>query len=448
MKVNTPKRLDFSKPIFVIEHCKDCSTHGWNTRHNERKYLEFAVNLANSIKEHVPSAMILFNQVPKAWFQSNLYCQLISNNDQTNDVYDVMPRLGSFEVSTVWKGVDTLIYSKLLVKMWPNTVALGVKVGNYQADLDSKMKIREVSRKYYFDPKSVQMAQRTPRESHSLPRVRTANTSMNATVFKTHQDSAVYLSPYTGQSKAELRSSRKNSRKGKRSKDERQSRNKQVFDSIQPLDRPSQKTPEQVKEEVVDVIEKAPISSVKEIKNPTPTKREEASEVKSDAQSDEINQVEQPKSDSEQEDIKQNTQQIERAPEVAEKVEEPVESEQANNHSEKAKSEPAASDPGEDKAEKQSEASEEKQSDASEESDEIEVDITQMNTKSRRIMILLLIHLLESELTTQDLFGEFIFLQSVKRQVGKNNDRKMIQSDLLLIQADDFFTKLKTEEII
>ena len=109
-----------------------------------------------------------------------------------------MPRLGSFEVSTVWKGVDTLIYSKLLVKMWPNTVALGVKVGNYQADLDSKMKIREVSRKYYFDPKSVQMAQRTPRESHSLPRVRTANTSMNATVFKTHQDSAVYLSPYTG----------------------------------------------------------------------------------------------------------------------------------------------------------------------------------------------------------------------------------------------------------
>ena len=176
--------------------------------------------------------------------------------------------------------------------------------------------------------------------------------------------------------------------------------------------------------------------------------REEASEVKSDAQSDEINQVEQPKSDSEHEDIKQNTQQIERAPEVAEKVEEPVDSDKANNHSEKAKSEPAASDPGEDKAEKQSEASEEKQSDASEESDEIEVDITQMNTKSRRIMILLLIHLLESELTTQDLFGEFIFLQSVKRQVGKNNDRKMIQSDLLLIQADDFLTKLKTEEII
>ena len=71
-----------------------------------------------------------------------------------------------------------------------------------------------------------------------------------------------------------------------------------------------------------------------------------------------------------------------------------------NDHSDKEKSEPAASDPGEDKVDKSSMASEEKQSEASEESDEIEVDITQMNTKSRRIMILLLIHLLETELTT------------------------------------------------
>ena len=63
-------------------------------------------------------------------------------------------------------------------------------------------------------------------------------------------------------------------------------------------------------------------------------------------------------------------------------------------------------------------------------------------------MILLLIHLLEAELTTQDLFGEFIFVQSVKRQTGKDGDRKMIQSDLVLIQADDFFAKLKKEEII
>ena len=86
----------------------------------------------------------------------------------------MVPRLWSFEVSTVWKGVDTLIYSKLLVKMWPNTGSLGVLIGNYQQDLESKMKTREVSRKYYFDPKSVRKSQRTPRESLSVPRMSVA----------------------------------------------------------------------------------------------------------------------------------------------------------------------------------------------------------------------------------------------------------------------------------
>ena len=63
-------------------------------------------------------------------------------------------------------------------------------------------------------------------------------------------------------------------------------------------------------------------------------------------------------------------------------------------------------------------------------------------------MILLLIHLLEAELTTQDLFGDYIFVQSVKRQVGKDGDRKIVQSDLVLVQANDFFAKLKKEDII
>ena len=62
-----------------------------------------------------------------------------------------------------------------------------------------------------------------------------------------------------------------------------------MFESNQPLDRPSERTPEQVKEEAVDVIEKAPISSERQIGGPTPDKKEEAPEVKSDAQSDEIN---------------------------------------------------------------------------------------------------------------------------------------------------------------
>ena len=26
----------------IIEHCQHCSAHGWNTRHNEEKYLDHA----------------------------------------------------------------------------------------------------------------------------------------------------------------------------------------------------------------------------------------------------------------------------------------------------------------------------------------------------------------------------------------------------------------------
>ena len=34
---------DQDEPLtIIIEHCKHCSSHGWNTRHNEAKYLEVA----------------------------------------------------------------------------------------------------------------------------------------------------------------------------------------------------------------------------------------------------------------------------------------------------------------------------------------------------------------------------------------------------------------------
>ena len=27
---------------FIIEHCENCRTHNWNTRHDEAKYKQFA----------------------------------------------------------------------------------------------------------------------------------------------------------------------------------------------------------------------------------------------------------------------------------------------------------------------------------------------------------------------------------------------------------------------
>lgn len=57
-----------------------------------------------------------YNAVPKQWAMDDSYCQLIPNDDDDMDCYEMVPRIGAFEVT--FKGV--IIYSKLLSKMWPN----------------------------------------------------------------------------------------------------------------------------------------------------------------------------------------------------------------------------------------------------------------------------------------------------------------------------------------
>ena len=46
---------------------------------------------------------MLFNQVPKTWFNFDIYYSLIHNDDDELDVYEMIPKLGSFEISTVIK---------------------------------------------------------------------------------------------------------------------------------------------------------------------------------------------------------------------------------------------------------------------------------------------------------------------------------------------------------
>ena len=127
--------LDTSKPVFVIEHCVDCRAHAWNTRHDESKYSGMAGSLGLAIKEVLPDATILINQVPKAWYEKEIYCQLIPNDDANTDVYDMIPRIGAFEVSTVAAhgGVNDsiLLYSKMIGGMWPHWNALANRAEEY-----------------------------------------------------------------------------------------------------------------------------------------------------------------------------------------------------------------------------------------------------------------------------------------------------------------------------
>ena len=91
-------KLDFNRPIFVIEHT--VQSH-WSTRHDPAKYRQYAADLAARISEECPGAIVLCNKVPKRWHEKPIYMQLIGNEDQDNDCYDMLPRSGAFEVSTV-----------------------------------------------------------------------------------------------------------------------------------------------------------------------------------------------------------------------------------------------------------------------------------------------------------------------------------------------------------
>ena len=55
--------------------------------------------MATAIKENVADSEVVMNLVPKVHAMSDIYCQLIPNDDEANEFYEVVPRIGSFEIS-------------------------------------------------------------------------------------------------------------------------------------------------------------------------------------------------------------------------------------------------------------------------------------------------------------------------------------------------------------
>ena len=108
---------------FVIEHCENCEMHSWNTRHDAKKYKQSAMGTAEAIKNAIPDCDVVFNMVPKKWADSDIYSQLIPNEDNNTPYYEVVPKIGAFEVSV--NGI--LIFSKLLSGLWPTYPAIGAR---------------------------------------------------------------------------------------------------------------------------------------------------------------------------------------------------------------------------------------------------------------------------------------------------------------------------------
>jgi len=59
----------------------------------------FSCLVASAIKAEVPTATVIFNLVPKCWAMCEIYCQLIPNEDDAIPNYEIVPRIGAFEVS-------------------------------------------------------------------------------------------------------------------------------------------------------------------------------------------------------------------------------------------------------------------------------------------------------------------------------------------------------------
>lgn len=52
-----------------------------------------------AILKEVGDVKVVKNLVPKVHAMSDIYCQLIPNNDDNDQYYEVVPRIGAFEVS-------------------------------------------------------------------------------------------------------------------------------------------------------------------------------------------------------------------------------------------------------------------------------------------------------------------------------------------------------------
>ena len=88
------------------------------------------------------------NRVPKPWYEKEVYCQLIPNDDDNNPYYDILPRIGAFEVSSVHDNVDILFYSKMMSTMWPHAPSLANRIKEFASDCASGTPIAALKEKY------------------------------------------------------------------------------------------------------------------------------------------------------------------------------------------------------------------------------------------------------------------------------------------------------------
>eukprot|EP00899_Mesostigma_viride_P023197 jgi/Mesvir1/4061/Mv10506-RA.1 len=88
----------------MLEHCVDCPSHKWCTRHKVEKYADMASLVENTIYTTFPGSEVEINSVE--WLR--------------RETKTTKPRVGSFEIHVTKGYVKRKIFSKLETNKWPN----------------------------------------------------------------------------------------------------------------------------------------------------------------------------------------------------------------------------------------------------------------------------------------------------------------------------------------
>ena len=99
--------------------------------------------------------------------------QLVPNDDPNEDCYEIFPRSGSFELSTVAedknRSSDILFYSKLIAKMWPHYGLVSKQLASYWEEKSKgKMSPEELKGRFSFKEETVLKVQKRIRRDRSF----------------------------------------------------------------------------------------------------------------------------------------------------------------------------------------------------------------------------------------------------------------------------------------
>ena len=122
-------------PRIAIETCVNCQQHQWNTRHQESRYNQLCFQylfiksiVASALQSLIPDISITQNSIPREWASLGPFK---GRTEDAGAELHLLSHIGAFEIYHK----DTLLYSKLSCRLWPNCKVVAKKISSYFEDL-------------------------------------------------------------------------------------------------------------------------------------------------------------------------------------------------------------------------------------------------------------------------------------------------------------------------